>query len=581
MAALAIMSDIGFHPGQVLHLPEGLFRIEAKSFNSKGVKVRLASVADGAILSKVSGELHPYSPCEQKLAHFIRFAFNQDFDKYVKDSIRAHGLPVDEEMDWSKWFEANTGTYKSIGGDQLRDEAIHNLLIWALVEKDVLGKYDPTKVTDETSKALPVERQLTNYLIARFRYRFDYIKKYMVENGTDPNELSGDSPDGETPGIFDRKEGDFDSPQELAQKVQEDVQFNKFRTEFIQWLQSDKSGLQKRTVGPVKVLFDLILVADNPKPANIVHQFVALTGAAESSMKGYIKQLGKALVSFSEQAPKGLVNLPLISQIRALAPKSSSKKESTVSLKEKLAALKAKYAPVAPAPSEPKIDKWAKLRHIAENEPEEMGGALGELAVAFAELAEAADALAENLGVDPEAAPAEEGEVAPEMAVAAKKAKYAKFRQIAMDSPGSLVDALQEVYGTLDTVAEGIENLAQNLGIDLGVAPEADLEMGGDMDAPADLGMAPDLGAEPGLEEAPPVGPMDAPAAPDDMMAASAKIDAEEWEYLYQERVGIKEDSGIAKAEAEAQAKAEITKTYGPKPITAARRAMLAKQYSK
>jgi hypothetical protein len=39
-----------------------------------------------------------------------------------------------------------------------------------------------------------------------------------------------------------------------------------------------------------------------------------------------------------------------------------------------------------------------------------------------------------------------------------------------------------------------------------------------------------------------------------------------EWTYLYEERAGIKEDSGIPREEAERQALEETIALYGPKP---------------
>jgi hypothetical protein len=171
-----------------------------------------------------------------------------------------------------------------------------------------------------------------------------------------------------------------------------------------------------------------------------------------------------------------------------------------MSLEKKLAALKAKHS----KKTAPKVDKYAKLRRIAEEEPEAMGDAVSELTLAFATLADAADALAENLDLVSEDKLQEEVEETTDKAAKlAKKAKLknfkfaAAFKRIAMENPGSLADALSEVYSTLDTVAEGIENLAQNLGIELAVAPEMD-EMGmADplMDTPALDAPAPELDA--------------------------------------------------------------------------------------
>jgi hypothetical protein len=589
---MASIPEKGPKAGDILYLPQGVFRVEAKSFSPAGSRLRLAS-ATGKVLSVLSSEIRPYTKFEQKLASFIRFAFNPDFDTYVKESIRSHGLPVDEDMDWSKWFEKHTQSYKAVGGEELRDEAIHNLLVWALVEKDVLGKFDASKLEDVKAKGLPLERQITNYLIARFRYRFDYIENYMRDNGTNPDEISGETQSEEVPGIFEKTEGHYESPVELAHAVEEDAQFGRFRDEFNRWVHSEDSGIKPKAALPIRVLFDLILVADDPKPRFIVEEFTKLTGLSPETMKKSVKRLGEALMDFSEQAPRGLVNLPVVRRLRevAQAKSSSIKQESGMSLKNKLAALRQKHAPKPPVK---KVDKWAKLRRIAEEQPEEMGYALGEVSLALADLAVAADYLAENLGVGPEAVEEEEQAMAAGMKMtAAKKAALhksavlkaaAKFRRIATNEPGSLAQAIQEVYHTMDSVAEGIENLAQNLGIDLdsNSMDETDEGLGG----LGELGLgelgegfespeAPNL--EEGMELGP--GPEDEPTMePTEGMKESAlheEIDAADWEYLLEERVGILMDSGMPEEEAQDKALIDIERNFGPKPLTAAKKAKL------
>ena len=64
-----------------------------------------------------------------KISALVRLAFNPDFDSYVKTAIEAKGLPVDPKMDWAKWLE---GVYRSSVSPlkaELRDEAIHHMLI--------------------------------------------------------------------------------------------------------------------------------------------------------------------------------------------------------------------------------------------------------------------------------------------------------------------------------------------------------------------------------------------------------------------------------------------------------------------
>lgn len=516
VAKMATRADVGFLPGQILNLEGGVFRVEAKIFDPKGSRFRLASLDGSKILSVEAKDLRPMSPLEVRVARFVHLAFNKDFDMYVKESVRSHGFPVDEDMDWSRWWEAKTRGKFGYAGEDLRDEAVHNLIIWALVENNKLADFDPSRLNPEIQK-LPLEKQITSFLQRVFSDRLDYIYDYINNATGKGKETPGEiqTEDGSI-NLMDRSNSDAESAEDVHAEAEDNKIFRDFRTAFFTWLDSNESGFQKRSLEPMKVLFDLIILSDDPKPRFIAESFVELTGASKSSMRGYTEKLADALVRFSQKAPEGLINLPLVNKLKALAPskasslsKDASSKESNMSLEKKLAALKAKHS----KKTAPKVDKYAKLRRIAEEEPEAMGDAVSELTLAFATLADAADALAENLDLVSEDKLQEEVEETTDKAAKlAKKAKLknfkfaAAFKRIAMENPGSLADALSEVYSTLDTVAEGIENLAQNLGIELAVAPEMDemgmadplmdtptLDMGADIDADLDAALPGDL----------------------------------------------------------------------------------------
>jgi hypothetical protein len=110
--------------------------------------------------------------------------------------------------------------------------------------------------------------------------------------------------------------------------------------------------------------------------------------------------------------------------------------------------------------------KFAKMRHVAENEPMGVEKDLTQLADACAAQAEAFENLKENL--DLILAPKE---ASLKIRVAAAR-NYAKsFKRIAEEAPEQLAEALSEAYHSLDEQAGALEQLAGTLGIDLGATP--------------------------------------------------------------------------------------------------------------
>ncbi len=137
--------------------------------------------------------------------------------------------------------------------------------------------------------------------------------------------------------------------------------------------------------------------------------------------------------------------------------------------------------------------KFATLKRIALEEPQEVDGALGQLAEGFGELAQALTSMSQNLDLGGVPATA-----SLKARLAAKKNYAARFRRIAEEAPEQFEMAYNEVYQALDGLAEDMENAADNLGIAL--APpvaEAGPEVGaGPMD-----GAEPFAGAETPAEE--------------------------------------------------------------------------------
>lgn len=127
--------------------------------------------------------------------------------------------------------------------------------------------------------------------------------------------------------------------------------------------------------------------------------------------------------------------------------------------------------------------KYATLRRIAEEEPEALGEAIAELRDKFMDQVEALDALAENLNLTPEdleggsEVETEEEFKFPEGVEASKKAsKFASgLRHVADEEPEEVEISLNEIYSNIDLLAEGVENLADNLGVELEENPEEEI----------------------------------------------------------------------------------------------------------
>jgi len=126
----------------------------------------------------------------------------------------------------------------------------------------------------------------------------------------------------------------------------------------------------------------------------------------------------------------------------------TSAKEIRAALREKIAARRK--------------ERYARLRQVAAEEPEQAEAGLDEMANAFGALADSVTALRENLDL---VTPIASANV--QAKVLARK-HYAKaFRQIAEENPQELEGAINQVYQSLDEVAEALENYADHMGLEI------------------------------------------------------------------------------------------------------------------
>lgn len=138
-----------------------------------------------------------------------------------------------------------------------------------------------------------------------------------------------------------------------------------------------------------------------------------------------------------------------------------------------------------------KKDRYAGLRHIAENEPHEVGNALDELAQVFGDISTIFSGLAgdannfkQNLDL------AEPPRTASLRDRVAARRNYAKtLRRLATEEPEELGAAISAVYDQIDVAAEGIEALAERFGLPLDTHDEEGIEEEGiDPGPPQEMG---------------------------------------------------------------------------------------------
>jgi hypothetical protein len=147
--------------------------------------------------------------------------------------------------------------------------------------------------------------------------------------------------------------------------------------------------------------------------------------------------------------------------------------------------------------------KYATLRRIAVEEPQEVDAALTQLSEGFTELGQALQSMKQNLDLGDGTMPAQPGQALQSPSgptaslkarIAAKKNYASRFRRLADEAPAQFEMAYNEVYQALDGLAEDMENAAANLGIT--IAPAEEASPFGEGGAPPSDGGAPPFGGD-------------------------------------------------------------------------------------
>lgn len=184
-------------------------------------------------------------------------AYNKDFDLYVKEYIKAAGLPVDSGMNWSKYFSKLST--KLISRDpEVQDEAFHQIIIKTLVERSVLADFPSAiKKYPPAVQALPLEKQVTEFLKKTFAWRIKeanhYIQRYIFQEDTDSMFGTEDGEEGgPSVNMLDREEFATKGVYDLTEA---DIEVNRFRRGFSDYLHNK---FKESTADQYLTLFDVV-----------------------------------------------------------------------------------------------------------------------------------------------------------------------------------------------------------------------------------------------------------------------------------------------------------------------------------
>ncbi len=226
-------------PGNIVHNIDGrMYRIASRVCGPNGIiAFKLADLQGRPVPTPAN--FCPLSPAVAKFARWLRFivAYRADFDRYVKDIIEAHGLPVDESWNWAKWFQARVAPQLSTRNEEIRDEAIHATIIRVLVEQDALGRFEklierfPKKVRRE-----PLAKQVTIYLAHIFRDYETSKTNRWIKKTYPSKEVSMEQEDEEGEGYSLLDAPEYATGAEAYEAVDTDMDVARFREGFAAWL---------------------------------------------------------------------------------------------------------------------------------------------------------------------------------------------------------------------------------------------------------------------------------------------------------------------------------------------------------
>lgn len=242
-----------YEPGQIVcGIDLSVFRVTSKVAGPLGSVVKVATLHGEPV--SLPPDFTPIGPRMARFASmmFHILAFNKDFDLYVRAYCERAGLPIPVGPDgqpfrWAEWFQTTIfpklrgPKYKST--EDIRDEAIHEMLFHELGQNNVLGKFkEAMKNFHKDIRKLPLENQLTVYLSKVFRGRVEKMNR-KIRDQEHPQEMSmfqpGHGEEAEEFNILDTDEHAKDMGE--VQTIESAHDIGKFRNGFYAWLKKHQS----------------------------------------------------------------------------------------------------------------------------------------------------------------------------------------------------------------------------------------------------------------------------------------------------------------------------------------------------
>jgi hypothetical protein len=300
-------------PGQVVNNVDGrLFRVMSKSASADGIRFKLADLQGNAVPTPEN-----FTPLSPAMAHFAGWmkrvlAFNSDYDMYVKEYIRAAGLPVDEKMNWARWFQKKFVPYLHTQDAEVQDEAVHYIIVYAFQDIKILDAHNKTgfkyaiKNFPIEVQKLPKQEQVSKFLQKWFLFKTGtanrFIKTVIFQEDADSMvqpEMGSDGEEAER-NILDTEEHATGTHQFEMAEANADVMH--FRKEFAKWL---LAGHGKKTAENYVILFDIYWhhiahndLVDTPKIGDMLDSWHERTGLSRDSLKVFYSRLPKLIEEF-------------------------------------------------------------------------------------------------------------------------------------------------------------------------------------------------------------------------------------------------------------------------------------------
>ena len=320
-ADLNKLSDL-LVPGNVVQTISGdAYRVASKVASAGELaSFKLADLNGKPV--QTPANFHPVSTALARTAAWMRFvfAYNADFDLYVKEYIRAAGLPVDESMNWAKWFQSiyPRKLYGITRDPEVVDEAIHQVIITALAHRKDLTKFDANRLP-EGARQQPLEKQVTTYLEWLFKKRVSEAYEFIKDKLQPEEEVSMIQPGAEESGeegevnLLDTEEHATPGSQGQAEEAKD---LAGLRDQFAAYLQDDESP---REIEKLLVLYDYFTANTGRKMkiSDYEQYWKEKTGLGFDSLK-------PVYAKFYRYIPDFMVSAGMVSQEKAKARAVSS-----------------------------------------------------------------------------------------------------------------------------------------------------------------------------------------------------------------------------------------------------------------